>query len=191
MSNFTAWIVGILTIVGMVIITLWVSHNFNLQEHAETQINEAMHTFIETVVDRGALHQNDVDLLLGQLVGTGGTFEFSIVVNRLFPIPHTSPLNPHFNTAGASGFVMDFRPIHGFSTMDGSLHTLDEPLILRRHDNLSIVLRQATLMPHQLNQERQFGFAQTHRTWTFSRAVRNDGNAQVGNEAPPIRFDGL
>jgi hypothetical protein len=177
-------------IVGFIIFSQWI--NTRAVESEQT-ITEATQTFLDTVTDRGALTRRDFDMLMANLGATGGTFDVTVIVERMFAIPNTSPLSPLYDPSAVvpSDFVRDYRHIHGFSTRDGSFASLTEPLMLRRHDLVSLQIRQTSFMDHQLNMTRQQNMPQFMREWYFARGVRNSGNLMIENESPPICFDGL
>jgi len=163
---------------------------------SEQMITEAMQTFLDTVTDRGAITKRDYDQLMVSLGATGGTFNVTVIAQRMFAIPNSSPLTPGGSApiGAPAEFTRDYRPIHGWSTADGSFAELEGPdgaIFFRRHDLLSVTLDQTTFMSHQLNMGRQQNMPQYMRTWNFARGVRNSGNLMVENERPPICFDDI
>ena len=205
MADLKVVVIGIVIFVSLLGLIILSANIHTHQIASENAIVEAKQEFLDTVTDRGAITWHDYDNLITALSATGGTFEVSVVVNRMFAIPDRSPLSPQTPTyewdpiAGVNrpvyGFIRDYRPIHGVSTRDGSWNRLQlnpaDPdsgtIFMRRHDLVTLTINQTSLMQHQTNMLRQLNMTPGLRTWTLARASRNAGNQMVDDEAAPIR----
>lgn len=163
----------------------------------ENIIIESTQEFMDTVTDRGSITWGDYDKLVKSLSSTGGTFDLFVTVNRMYSIPDSSPLSPQIGSTD-NGFVKDYRPVYGLSTRDGSWLRLDNdydistgegPLFLRRHDLVTLLVKQTSSMQYQTNMLRRLNLSPGLREWSLARGSRNSGNHMVENENPPIEID--
>ena len=193
MADLKVVIIGVVifvTLLGLIILSA------NIHTHqiaSENIITEAKQEFLDTVTDRGAITWHDYDNLVTSLASTGGTFDVTVTVQRMFSIPDSSALSPNHSTwdGVTYGFTRDYRPIHGISSKDGSWDALqwDGTIYIRRHDLVTLTIGQTSYMQHQTNMLRQLNLTPGLRTFTLARASRNSGNQMVDDEAPPILFD--
>ena len=133
MADLKVVIIGIvifISLLGLIIL----SANIHIHQiNAENTIVEATQTFLDTVSDRGSLTWRDYDQLVTALNSTGGTFEITVTIQRMFAIPDSSPLSPNYVPPDPAdpqpiqyGFTRDYRPIYGFSSKEGSFSRIRE-----------------------------------------------------------------
>ncbi|MCL2577373.1 MAG: hypothetical protein FWE27_04905 [Defluviitaleaceae bacterium] len=187
MRGLLSFIVIVATLLFAIFFIITSNYVNRRMPEVEIIITESIHSFLDTVTDRGRITQADYDRLQQRLAATGGTFEVEVQVQRLTTISSNSPLaeEPEGITGPNPFFVTrQFRPIHFLSTQAGTFQNAD--VVLRRFDNVSIQLQQLTQFDYQVMLGRQQGQTRPMRIWTFARPVRNNGSLHVGNEPMPL-----
>lgn len=159
---------------------------------SEATIANAAEAFLDKVADSGAVTAKDYTSLMTQLMSTGGTFNISMTVTRLYPIP---------DPAEAGSYVLDYRPAYGWTTSKGgfpndyidpnwqSSNGTPAPVgvqYLVKSDNVALMIQQVDAMSYQRTMVSRLSTGANLGEWSYAKAVRDSGNSIVGNQPEPI-----
>lgn len=159
---------------------------------SEATIANASEAFLDTVADSGGITAKDYTSLLTKLMSTGGTFNVTITVNRLYPIPDPDE---------AGSYVLDYRPAYGWSTAKGGFpNDYKDPnwqsaagksapvgvQYLVKADTVALNIKQVDAMDYQRTMVSRLSTGTTLGDWSYAKAVRATGNSVVGNQQEPI-----
>lgn len=159
---------------------------------SEVVIDNATRAFLDKVADSGAITAKDYTTLVSSLQSTGGTFNVNITVTRLYPIP-----DPHEE----GNYYLDYRPAYGWlSTRGGFPNDYKDPNWQAEHgspvpvgvqylvkgDNVALQVNQVDAMDYQRSIVSRLGTGVNLGEWSLSKAVRDTGNAIVGNQQDPL-----
>ena len=159
---------------------------------SEVVIDNATRAFLDKVADSGAITAKDYTSLISSLQSTGGTFNVNITVTRLYPIPY-----PH----EGGNYYLDYRPAYGWlSTRGGFSADYKDPNWQAEHgspvpigvqylvkgDSVALQVKQVDAMDYQRSIVTRLGTGVNLGEWSLSKAVRDTGNAIVGNQQDPL-----
>lgn len=158
----------------------------------EQTIQSAASAFVDRVSDTGALTFKDYNQLQSQLSGTGAAFNIAITVSRLYPVPDPSV---------PDSYILDYKPAYGWTSEQGGLSQnyvdpnwqvpVNGPApkgvqYFVKADNFSVTIKQVDAFPYQRTLTSRMRGSANLGTWSFSKAVRDSGNAIVGNQPEPL-----
>lgn len=192
MRNFIPFVIA-------VILTVYFINYINVSSdvrqaaiETETNIANAAEAFLDKVADSGAVTAKDYTGLMTQLMATGGTFNISMTVTRLYPIP---------DPAEAGSYVLDYRPAYGWTTTKGGFpndyvdpnwqSSTGSPVpvgvqYLVKADNVALMIQQVDAMDYQRSMVARLHMGTNLGEWAYAKAVRDSGNSIVGNQPEPI-----
>lgn len=179
--SYTLFVITAALLIAYVLFSTWI-HNEAVEK--TLIFDQAVKTFLDTITDKGALSERDYSVLVNHLGRTGGAFDITVTVERMYAVPDAS-----------GGFVQDYRPAYAFSSRlgdfpytDGVGNDIIPTQYFRKFDLVTVTIQQTAMMGYQRNQIAQL-MQPTHlRSWTFTRGVRSDGNSIINNEPPPISY---
>lgn len=159
---------------------------------SEAVIANASEAFLDKVADSGAITSKDWTRLSTELMKTGGTFNITLTVSRLYPIP--DPVED-------GSYVLDFRPAYGWtSTKGGFPDNYVDPnwqsgqgnpapvgvQYLVKADNVALTIQQVDAMDYQRTMVARMSLGANLGQWNFAKAVRDTGSTITGNQTEPF-----
>lgn len=192
MRNFIAFAISVVVVVGFI---NYFNNSSQVKKTAiksEVNIKNAAESFLDMASDKGAITSKDYVGLQNQLMATGGAFDISITVTRLYPVPVKEE---------PEQYQLEYRPAYGWSTSKGGMandyvdpnwqssNKTEAPKgvqYLVKSDNIALVIKQTDAMSYQRTLTTRMNQGTKLGEWAYAKSVRSTGNSITGNQQEPI-----
>lgn len=192
MRNFIAFAIAIAVTVGFI---NYFNNSNQVKKTAiksEVSIKNASESFLDIVADKGAITAKDYVSLQNKLMSTGGAFDISITVTRLYPVPVKDE---------DGQYSLEYKPAYGWSTAKGGIpkdyvdpnwqssNKTEAPKgvqYLVKGDNVALVIKQTDAMSYQRTLVTRMNQGVNLGQWSYAKSVRSTGNSITGNQQEPI-----